>query len=647
MIMEDVAENTVTIGDALEVGQFRIKESAKAFAILSSSLYQNKIRAIIRELSCNARDSRIAAGLSEDFTVHLPTRMEPEFFVKDEGVGLSHEQVMSLYTTYFESTKTTSNLFVGALGLGSKSPFSYTENFTVTAIKDGIRGVYSAFINETGVPSIVCLFTGPTDDANGVEVRIPVALKDHNQFLTEASVVFNWFTIKPECNLTLIHCDTEIKHTYYSENLRNKSVILMGGVAYEFDLVDYIVNAVDVRFVFRMSIGDVDVLPSREGLQNTARTKTAIIGTYNRIVDLVQSKIELELSKIDSVYEKMSYLSHSDDRVEKHLMTNLSKANNPAWQSFEIDKLDLLNLKCSTYSTYSGRKTPRSINKTVISPSPHVKFIYNDTFLSIASIREQYKEISATVFVFTKLVRKDAVDFDAFRKDKLFGANFILASDHFKKVAPPPRVARVANKIGVMYATRKKRYDYCGDSCILKTKDTSIMGGVTYYARLNSENVVKQGNVTISFDSLITLFDSYRIVFLKESSKYDTTGLVDCFDYIDSHKIDKSTFVFENHINSEFRDLFQIIHENNLDVHDAELKDIVNEYISYKKTNSFTKLDKFKEKYPSIYPRHIKKEYDSKTITRITGKYDIIYVSHPYDKPKLVENLINVIHNYK
>jgi len=102
MIVEDIAENQVTIGGNLQVGTFSIKESAKAFSILSSSLYSKKIKAIIRELSCNARDSRIAAGLPQDFYVHLPTRMEPEFWVKDEGLGLSNSEVMNLYTTYFE-----------------------------------------------------------------------------------------------------------------------------------------------------------------------------------------------------------------------------------------------------------------------------------------------------------------------------------------------------------------------------------------------------------------------------------------------------------------------------------------------------------------------------------------------------------------
>ena len=138
MKLHSAVQNEAILSNVGEVGEFRIRNSAKAFNILSSGLYANKIKAVIRELSCNAVDSHIAAGKTDTpFDIHLPNSLEPWFSIRDYGIGLNHDQVTNLYTTYFESTKTDSNEFIGALGLGSKSPFSYTENFTVTAIKDG------------------------------------------------------------------------------------------------------------------------------------------------------------------------------------------------------------------------------------------------------------------------------------------------------------------------------------------------------------------------------------------------------------------------------------------------------------------------------------------------------------------------------
>ena len=168
MILNNTPQDQAVLANVGQVGEFRIRNSAKAFNILSSGLYANKIRAIIRELSCNAVDSHVAAGKSDTpFDVHLPNQLEPHFSIRDYGTGLNHDQVTNIYTTYFESTKTDSNDFIGALGLGSKSPFSYTDNFTVTAIKDGRKGIYTAFINEKSVPSIALMMEEETDEPAG------------------------------------------------------------------------------------------------------------------------------------------------------------------------------------------------------------------------------------------------------------------------------------------------------------------------------------------------------------------------------------------------------------------------------------------------------------------------------------------------
>ena len=117
--------NEVVLSNVGTTGEFKIRNSAKAFKILSDGLYSNKIKAVIRELSCNAVDSHVAANKADTpFEVHLPTVLEPWFSVRDFGLGLDGDQVENIYTTYFESTKTESNDFIGALGLGSKSPFS-------------------------------------------------------------------------------------------------------------------------------------------------------------------------------------------------------------------------------------------------------------------------------------------------------------------------------------------------------------------------------------------------------------------------------------------------------------------------------------------------------------------------------------------
>lgn len=178
---------------------FSIKATGKAFRILSSGLYKDKIRAIIRELACNAQDAHVAAGKRHvPFTVHLPNALEPFFAVRDEGVGLSDEDMNLTYTTYFESTKTDSNDVIGALGLGSKSPFSYVDSFTVIARHEGTKRTYTAFIAEDGMPALVRLGEEPTDDANGLEVIIPVEkASDFAEFNRKAAAALAYFDPPP------------------------------------------------------------------------------------------------------------------------------------------------------------------------------------------------------------------------------------------------------------------------------------------------------------------------------------------------------------------------------------------------------------------------------------------------------------------
>ena len=128
---------------------FVIKASPLAFAIMSSNLYSDKIKAIVRELSCNARDAHVAAGKEDvPFDIHLPTYADPTFYIKDYGTGLSKEQIAGdhdehgnfvpgLYQTFFDAPKDKTNDMIGCLGLGSKTPFAYARQFTVESRYNG------------------------------------------------------------------------------------------------------------------------------------------------------------------------------------------------------------------------------------------------------------------------------------------------------------------------------------------------------------------------------------------------------------------------------------------------------------------------------------------------------------------------------
>lgn len=322
MIINNSPQNQAVLSNVGQIGEFRIRNSAKAFNILSSGLYANKIRAIVRELSCNAVDSHVAAGKPDlPFDVHLPNTLEPWFSIRDYGTGLSHDQVTNIYTTYFESTKTDSNDFIGALGLGSKSPFSYTDNFTVTAIKDGRKGIYTAFINEHGVPSIALMTESDSTEPNGVEVKFSVNDRwDFEKFVSEAKNVYKYFKLRPVIHGCKSFEFPEIQ--YKDKNIiygvhtveSSRSIAIMGNISYPIEVPNADTNLGELRhmldcgLLMEFDIGELDFQASREGLSYIPSTVDAIKRRLEQLNQQLARFIAMEADKITNFWDRADYL---------------------------------------------------------------------------------------------------------------------------------------------------------------------------------------------------------------------------------------------------------------------------------------------------------------------------------------------------
>lgn len=343
MIINDNPQNAAVIANVAGISNFSIKATAKSFQILSSGLYANKIRAIIRELSTNAYDSHVSAGKADvPFDVHLPNALEPWFAVRDYGTGLTHDQVVNIYTTYFESTKTNSDDFVGCLGLGSKSPFSYTENFTVTAILNGRKGIYSAFINDVGVPSIALMYEEPTTEPTGVEVKFGVDnQQDFYKFVAEAQTVYQVFTVQPvvtgNSSFSHLKVDYEVRNIIPGvssvQNGRHAYAV-MGNISYPIQVpnssqvlgnLEYLLSCpLELRF----NIGDLDIQASREGLSYIPETIASIKKKLTEVHNRLYQHLAEEADKITNEWEKANFLYNKarhtiwsrsvDDYVNKH-----------------------------------------------------------------------------------------------------------------------------------------------------------------------------------------------------------------------------------------------------------------------------------------------------------------------------------------
>jgi hypothetical protein len=384
MKLHSAVQNEAIVSNVGEIGEFRIRNSAKAFNILSSGLYANKIRAIIRELSCNAVDSHVAAGKQDTpFDVHLPNALEPYFSIRDYGTGLSHNQVTNIYTTYFESTKTDSNEFIGALGLGSKSPFSYTDNFTVTAVKDGRKGVYTAFINDQGVPSIALMMEEQTTDPAGVEVRFAVDSRyDFDKFRQEARYVYEYFKLRPviKGSADFKFTDPEYKEKDIIPGVHNiagnRSYAVMGNIKYPIEIpnaensLGKLHTLLGCGLVMEFNIGELDFQASREGLSYIPETIQSIKCKLEALNGQLSIHIANEANKIENLWDRAVYLSvrHNENlwsnAVIKYVADTKFELFDPhtsRWQYLKQFKLDVKDIESKYNIVIRGFSKSRGV----------------------------------------------------------------------------------------------------------------------------------------------------------------------------------------------------------------------------------------------------------------------------------------------
>lgn len=190
--------NVKTNIDASAPIKVGIASNAKMFRLLSDTMYTNKIGSLVREISCNAIDGHTQAGYPEKpFTIHIPNAIEPWFAVKDEGVGISPENIRTIYSIYGHSTKDQENDSIGAFGLGSKTPYAYTDQFVVISIFDGVKCTYVSVIGNDGLPVMHLQDERDTDEHAGVEVNVTVNNEDFDEFANAVKEQLKFFKVKP------------------------------------------------------------------------------------------------------------------------------------------------------------------------------------------------------------------------------------------------------------------------------------------------------------------------------------------------------------------------------------------------------------------------------------------------------------------
>ncbi len=332
-------------GDFSEI-EFTLDESSKEFIMemMSTQLYSSPKESLLRELVSNAVDAHTQIGQTKDVEVEyvevnkLTGQFEAQLVIRDFGPGLSPEDFKNTYTKYFKSTKRDTNSQIGGIGIGCKSPLSYTDSFTVRTIHNKIDYTYVVAKSDSNGIKLFKLHEEPTELDNLTEIVVSLnTIYDKKDFengikrqlcYLKGIKYIGWSTdIKP------IKIEYEDQDVVYSPDCPHVLThIILGGVSYPIDWNLIKADALGInnsnRIGLKFNIGELKVSLNRETIYYTESTKKAICDKITSVQTKVFKELTDELKKetnFITLMQKLSQLRSSGYGLPVGRLENLSR----------------------------------------------------------------------------------------------------------------------------------------------------------------------------------------------------------------------------------------------------------------------------------------------------------------------------------
>ena len=336
---------------------FGFQLNAKMYDIVINKLYQNKAGAVIRELFANAWDSHVAAGNTDTpIEIHMPSWLDQNFGIRDFGTGIPHDNFEDIYCNVGESTKEDSNEFIGAFGLGSKTPFTMTDTYIIENWHGGRKTTWLCF-KSNGTPECSKVGDEPSDEHTGLQCSFAFDSADTvNEFKRELPKQLMFFPKKPDVSGLEVQWQVIPEHkpedTYFFMDAGNMSrynmvhYVVMGNVSYPFTQSqvgldrDTSLNPLfesGKQVVLLAKLGDVDIPPSREQLELTDKTKKYISSSLATIMQSYVLEFVKDMGVQPNLLAAQKYVSNANVRMvnaymrKNHDMMTFSDGTKHAW----------------------------------------------------------------------------------------------------------------------------------------------------------------------------------------------------------------------------------------------------------------------------------------------------------------------------
>lgn len=295
-------------GDAMDMSLS--SDSLEHIMDILSDLYSNRPAAIVREYGTNAMDSHIISGQVKPIEIQTPSRLNPNLVIRDFGEGMSKQVLIDTYSKYGASTKRGNNLEAGQLGLGSKSGFAYTDQFTVRSVNNGHCCELIMSRNDRGAAEMTIAVDYATDDPSGVTITIPIKSFDVELVISEVQDFATYATpgtvsVNGKINEIPEHWEKIADNLYCSSEISHH-MIVMGNVAYPAKIFDNIWMPYRAkRIIAFVGMGEVDFVPSRENLKYTLHTQRTILNIEQYLLDSITEQAKDLIENADTIRSKI------------------------------------------------------------------------------------------------------------------------------------------------------------------------------------------------------------------------------------------------------------------------------------------------------------------------------------------------------
>ncbi len=379
--------------------------------ILSTNLYSKPIESFIRETVSNAWDSHKEAGVEDPVVLELGVDAEGQEFcrIQDFGVGLSPERFDKVYKNIGSSTKRSDNKQIGGFGIGRFSALAYSTVVHITSCHDGMRYQYMMYKDGNSV-AIDLLNTMPTDERNGLEVKLQIKTGDYQAFVDAIKSQLVYFenlyvtSIKESSTYTWqdgYYEDIEEQYNTFkikkynnfwvnSLDSKRELNLVLGKVRYPIRLEnlkgDYSSKVGDYPISLYFDIGDLSVTPNREEILYSDKN-----------IETIEKKLILALEEIDELTAEVKtvdyaevpeYIEALENKMYLDLLETPEGEDNIRIKLTQGNKL--LTLKGKNFNTKGFARTYKEImtNRCVF-----VSYIFRNNQIKFQVIRKSINHL--------------------------------------------------------------------------------------------------------------------------------------------------------------------------------------------------------------------------------------------------------------